>query len=922
MGEQAGFEEVDSAGGRDAPVTSTVPSLVAAGDFCRACGADLEPSVGRCDACGAATVGAAADPPGTVGAVYELRRGLRKRLAVRLDDGEDTAHLLLTTGEAVNVPVAELPPLEQLSLRDGPAVEPRTRRGRLLRLAVASASAQIKPGWEPAGLIGRALDDLSDLGEARGVAADLLSMGGEDLLDRLPLSAAEVTWLRAYTCACKGDHAGTMRHVAQLPERGYRQKLNLIARVWADAKSSGIDLSPILRHLAAYGEDEPLAALLLRSEFPGARHDDPETVRAGQRGIVERLTAHGGRGDLRTAVEVLEERDIDPVVAESLPQGLRILAARQMAAPGLLGSAELERLDPAILDDVIDAGSVLLGDGIGSRGDETWRERYIRSRVAPESLSDADVTTLGLADEVARRAFRYGALEKLESLGDSPRIRHFRALLDLRQGRVRDDLLDDVEEQDREAVKDLIRLVEGKGSDPLDEALVTERLLADPTVWSVLVATVGAGQLGQLTGIRETHPAFSEWLSLHEARERLFLGDWRGAVDAASHCLALAQGEAVRDEAHNLKACGLFYLGNYLSAMQELTEALEGAYSESLLANASLVAEGLSPESAARHLGTLIREAPTLAMRVAAAHRAVLIWRSTDASLWRNSDESPLPDAFQDALRELVNEQISLDDFRRFAHVLALYDGQWFSDPSNTAASPHNDTLEARFYRARTAPDLFPTVAVMGEAIAAGDAPAWLLHERDSLRQVAIDTLFDDLDAPDSTFGYVALAMVDRGVLADDYDNCLFNMLGIASTTYHLTDKGTTVGDELVARLHVARTAAANLPGDGRGRIRDLTELATRRVALNRYLPLEREFNRSVELYNGALDLGRYEPPGTPAYQQALARTREALAVARQVREAASPWLLIVEHDGLRTDYKEIVTGAQDIERRCLEILS
>jgi hypothetical protein len=849
---------------------------------------------------------------------------LRKRSAVRVGDDDHQARLLLPDGETLTVPLAELPSPAGLEIASDALPEARSSRGSLIRLAVASEAKLIKHGWDTGQLVEAALADLEQASEARALALDLVALERESLLDRLPLPASEINWIRAHHATTTADIGAAVDAISRLPIQGYRPKLGLLLTLWPAVRAAGLDLRVVEPHLREYAGEEPIAALLLRSL--GERDDafsDLDVVLPSQRSLIERLHATGNvLSRLETAVNALTGAAVNNGDLERLPARLRALIATQQAKPGLLKPPEVAELAPSILDDLIDAGSVdsELADLLDIS--EPTLGRYLRARLAPDTLTDADVAELGLNDELARRAFRYGASETLESLGDSARIRHYRALVELRKGRLRDGLLGDVDEGARPAAADLVALVEAKKAGVLDESLLTERLLGDPTVWPALVATAGAAELGALSTVRDGYPAFSEWLALHEAREHLYLGNWRDAANAATKCLDLAKIEAVRDEAQNLKACALYYVGDHLTSMQQLTEALEGAYSESLLANASLVAQGLAPEVAARHLGVLIREAPTLAMRVAAAHRAVEIWRSTDTSLWSNSDESPLPDAFQDALRELVVEQISLDDFRRFASVLAIDDRAWFGNPSNIATSPHSDSLEARFYQARTVDDLLPAVQVMGAVIAAGEAPPWLLYERDQLRSTAIDTLFQNLDEPDSTFGAVALEMVDRKVVEGEYDHCLFSLLGIASATYHLAEHKTTVGDQLVARLHDTRKRWANLDGDGRERMKEIAELATRRVAINRYAALENEFNQAVEVYNGAIDLAQNAYAGSPTYEQAMTRIRKSLSTFRQIRETASSWLLLIEHDGVRGNFKDLVTESQELERRCVKILN
>ena len=256
--------------------------------------------------------------------------------------------------------------------------------------------------------------------------------------------------------------------------------------------------------------------------------------------------------------------------------------------------------------------------------------------------------------EQARRAFRHGEVQQLGDLPDSPRLRHYRALLAIRRGKARDVVLDDVDPDGRAVAEDLLGLIAAKAETGRLSDRLTERILADPTVWPVLIEIAGSTSLDATPELQSRFPAFTEWLALHQAREHLFVGAWREAVAAADRCLALAAAEPVRDEALNLKACGLHNLGADDQAIAALEEAIEGDYSDSLLANIGIVAAGLRPEVAARHLGVLIAEAPTTPMRVAAARRALSIWSTSDTASWRNSDDSPLPDVFQDALRELV----------------------------------------------------------------------------------------------------------------------------------------------------------------------------------------------------------------------------------------------------------------------------
>ena len=69
-----------------APLLASHPERIASGfllesklPFCRACGADHEPGAHPCPACGCDTAPLPPGLGGTLGSIYALRRGLRKR---------------------------------------------------------------------------------------------------------------------------------------------------------------------------------------------------------------------------------------------------------------------------------------------------------------------------------------------------------------------------------------------------------------------------------------------------------------------------------------------------------------------------------------------------------------------------------------------------------------------------------------------------------------------------------------------------------------------------------------------------------------------------------------------------------------------------------------------------------------------------
>jgi tetratricopeptide (TPR) repeat protein len=892
--------------------------------FCWACGVDHDPGAAVCPACARATAPLPERQEGPLGLIYSFRRGLRKRLAVRIADEDGGAKLLFESGESTVLELEALPEPVESPIADSQSQALRSARGRLLAVAQACRGATSKSKWDPEVLEGAALDGVEDELAARLLALDALLLKDAVLLERLPLTKAERQWLIAVQAAADGESIVTVAAIVSLPHDAYRPKLGLLAKHVRAAAAAGGDLAPIAAHLEPYLDSEPLAALLFRElGFSALREGSEQDILqiayqdralAGALPLPEDLACElGGAFDALTG-----QAPAAPGVVRSLPTNARVLLALGDPRPGLIRTEDIDDVPLPLLDDLLDTTAVA-GDVALAGSTDPHRTRYLYARIAPGMLDDADIEQLEHNDEHARRIFCQADPQALEAAGQSAALRHYRSLLAFARGE--QGALEDLHPQARPAVEDLLGLRAAKAEGrPLSQAL-GETLLADPSMWPVLIDIAGPTALKPTPELQRRFPEFAEWLALHEAREHLFLGEWHAAANAAERCLVLAKAEAVRDEALNLKACALHNRGEDAQAIAALEKAIEGAHSEALLANIGIVAAGLEPEVAARHLGVLIDEAPTTPLRAAAAHRALTIWSSVDTGSWRNSDNSPLPDAFQDALRRLVLAPLELEDFRCFASVLARYDSEWFASEPNIASSPHAGSLEARFYVAR-AQDLVRMIEVMGKAIAHGSPPQWILDERDSLRSAALDILFENLDEPDSMFGTVALAMVDNAVLADQEDRVLFTALGIAGITHHLSERNEEVADRVVALLHQLRGDWQQLHGEDRERIESLVELATRRVAINLLHARARDFDEGVDVFNAAIDLGGNAEPGSPAYMEALRRFDATANMCRSIRDELRRWVPIVDHEGVRDELNKLIEMTRDLEGRALEILS
>jgi tetratricopeptide (TPR) repeat protein len=836
---------------------------------------------------------------------------------IRLADTGSDAQMLLESGETEQIPLTELPDEDEEQL--GEVADLRTAPGRLLAVAAACRSGNTKRKWDPASLERAAAAASTDVSTNRGLAIDALRLGSGPFVRELDLTDSERSWIVAVHAAATGDHETAISALAELPPGRYRPKLALLAILFERVKREG-GIPCLEEQVASFVMEEPLAKVLLRAaqEQAGAPVTDELAARRTLLSVASRKPALAS--ELEAGLSSLCGEEVrTPGSVNGLGPNLRALIALRSSEEGLVREDDVDDLPLPIVDDLLDAGAVSSATVLAGSTAE-HRTRYLTARIDPGSLDDQAIHGLDHHDERARRAFADGDAEALQSLGDSPIVRHYQALLELRRGKPGAATIANVQPETVEIVRDLVALLEAKGTPDGPAAALSERLVADSSVWPVVVDIAGSTAFAPDAALLARYPAFCEWLALHQAREHLYLGEWQMAVEAADHCLSLAKGETVRDEALNLKACGLHYLDQDARAIGALEEAVAGEHSEALLANIGIVAAGLEPELAAQHLGMLMEEAPTVELRIAAAKRALDIWQSSDPGSWRNSDNTPLPDAFEDPMRQLTVGDIGIEDFRLLVGVLAIYDGPWLANAASLAPSPHKDSLEARFYVAR-AQDLHEMIKVMGAAMAGGQAPQWVLDERDSLRSAAVDILFENLDEPDSMFGSVALAMVDNHVLAGKEDEVLFSGLGIAGVTYHLSTHNEAVADRVVSLLHAMRNDWQALDSEAKDRLDPIVELATRRVAINRCQARARDYDNTVEVFNSAIDLGHGAQPGSPAYAQALTRIRAVANTCRAIRDEIHPWLPIVDHQGVRQDLDQLIDSTREVEGRCLEII-
>ena len=891
------------------------------GAMCLACGVDLAGGDVKapCASCGTPnSLMPEGAPHGLVlGSLHPRRSGLRKRPAMLVGRGANEFVLLLHNGQTLSGPLDDLPVATDSGVgQTAPTL--RSPVGQIFRNAAAVIGGASLP-WSADLLLHHAFGALNSMPWARRAAAqDVLELGRPDLLGACGLTGTETTWLGLVYSARHGDAAGVIAAVAALPPDRYRRKIAVVAALLGQVRQVPGAAERLAPALLAFAETEPLAAIAQRALglsacTPRQRIDD-QTARADTFSLpieIAQLPAGFGTSEVGAGSRALLGA-----------RGRLALLHTAEPDPGSTTTVALRDAPLSVVDDLIDAGKVT--DVAAACADLPAEKAYLTARLAPERLSDAQVEQVGHRDEAIRRRLLAGDTDLADDDADRPMARHVASVGQVLHRRPQDLVADHVLPEHREVARRLADLITRADLGEEPAPLLTGPVLDDRSTWLPLVRLFGAERLRGADGqLVRRFSDFFEWLDLIAAREHLFLADWRQATAAARRCLELATAEAVRDEAQNLLACGLHNLGDHGGAMRELEQAIEGTYSVALLANIGVVAAHLDPELAASQLSRIVREGPTIAMRVNAVRQALAIWRS-DGKLWAGdgADRRTLPTVLREPLRSIVVEPIGLDEFRVIAAALATYDAAWLTARNSLRGSPHRTTIEARYYLAVAAEDGFTSVVDVLATI--GDwasAPPWLSAARDELVQQTIEFLVDHLDDPDNTAGVIAHALVTKVRGLPERDQLMLVFLAVATLAYHLTEQDRELGDGLIDLFRSYEGRTGEIATEQREAVDELRELCVRRITFNLAAARQQEINALTDVYNAALDVLNQVQRGSALWFRARGQVAEAVDACQRAKAQLRPWLRELEKPDQREMIMDFLDDCADFELKAQQVL-
>jgi hypothetical protein len=877
--------------------------------WCRSCGTILDAGLTWCSICDLPIVISRAAPT-PVGAVFRVGRLLFKKPALCVDVTPD-GYVLLTSGEKTTVTaIASVADLEVSDL-EMPVRQASCAASLLFNAFIATREQAIKVQWDATALWNLAFAYLrGHPDEVLPVAVDAAANGFAELIDLLPLPPMTAAWLSANALFRAGKQRGCAERVLQLPPDGFPNKIPLLAACWQEAQAiDGADRR-LIAQLEPFVDRVPIVAPLLASiGLPASLDELHRSIEIGARALVE-----VGSPRAATLARELSLLNGDEFEQSAFPTTRALGYYRHVTSgaatlPIALAS-DLGTLPMSMVDDLVDAGAIRV-DQIGEITVRDTHPAYLAARIDPARCTEDELRALGHNFELGRRAYLRWDKQKLAEVDDAEIREHFVGLDALREGKV----IDLTPAKFLSAFQSKIGMVlDAVQARDLERA--ETRILADRTLWPAFAACVNPASFEPSGDLLHRVPFFCQWMELARVRSLLFEARWADAVSAATRFLAAATDERLRDEALNLAACGHYQLGDDARAIESLEAALEGEYGTGLLANIGIVAANLAPETAAQHLGKLILEAPTVSMKVAAAQRAIRIWQASESS-WVTPTGSDLPQSIAMPLRLLAVLDLPLDRFRELLVLLSEKDAAWLAAAS-LAQSPHAGTIEARYYKAR-ATGFQQRIQVLAEATRTSLDRDWVLTERNTLAQLALDIVLGESD--DSTGkAQFALSLLDEDVVLTPWQRLALTTTTSWTVADALRSSGDEIADRLRDRLLNARPLVNALDLDARERgealLANALDSVARNVAVYRTVLLGRSKNQFQEIA-AVIRRTPSQELNWSAVQSGLRQVRRTAADCEQRVSLMLQFLSNPEHRQLASS---LVLDAQDLQRRCGEL--
>lgn len=337
-------------------------------------------------------------------------------------------------------------------------------------------------------------------------------------------------------------------------------------------------------------------------------------------------------------------------------------------------------------------------------------------------------------------------------------------------------------------------------------------LPSDPTAIQVsLPATVDGTEVrtvADVLAIASSEDSGRAAVVLAGALEAALTWDWNSGIELSKAVLRLSRDEQLRDEALNIAAACYCMTGDNDRALDALKHAVKGEWNLGLRTNLAIVATSVDPSLAAEQMRFLVDGADTGAERLAAAVRAIGLWRTTQEELTGSSDtddHADLPETLLTSIRRLLGAQdLDEQDFFILGKFLAESDGPDLLRSDAFSKSPHRNTPSGELikHRAEGFGDFLNNVVTISRQPASRTRP-WIGEEVEDLIQAVLSNLASDDNAAGAAIGF---NLLEQGLDCSTRGRLLLHGLTTIAAASGL-DEGEALNESFIGWMLAARRA-------------------------------------------------------------------------------------------------------------------
>lgn len=316
------------------------------------------------------------------------------------------------------------------------------------------------------------------------------------------------------------------------------------------------------------------------------------------------------------------------------------------------------------------------------------------------------------------------------------------------------------------------------------------------------------------------------------ALEAALTWDWASGIELSKAVLRLSRDEQLRDEALNIAAACYCMTGDNDKAVDALKHAVQGEWNLGLQTNLAIVATSVDPSLAAEQMRFLIDGAENGKERLAAAVRAIGLWRTTQEELTGSSDtddHADLPETLLSSIRRLLGAQdLEEQDFFILGKFLAETDGTSLLRSDAFSKSPHRTTPSGELikHRAEGFGDFLNNVVTISRQPASRTRP-WIAEEVEDLIQAVLGNLASDNNAAGAAIGF---NLLEQGIDCSTRGRLLLHGLTTIAAASGL-DEGEALNESFIGWMLAARRALRTFNNEDDEFLQQVTDHASRMLA-------------------------------------------------------------------------------------------